>query len=342
MVNRSEPEQFVLPGLGVLAVIGLAARTVTAVVPVSHLIVAIFIGVIIGNIYGVPRWALAGVGTNKLLLEAGIVIMGANVALGRVIAAGPKILILVTATVVTTIVSVEVLARGTGIRNKVGSLLAAGSGICGVSAVVATAGSIEADEKQIAYAAATVLLFDALTLIIYPAIGHILGLSDTIFGIWAGLTMFSTGPVAAAGFAFSNTAGKWALLVKLTRNALIGVAAIGYALYYFHESKNATKQAAYGGWSRLWNSFPKFVLGFLAVMLVANAGILSPEHRSSLKHASDWLFLFAFSGLGLEIRFDELRSTGLKPVLVVLISLIGVSSLCLFVLMTIFDPTSLS
>lgn len=328
----------VLPGVGLLITIGLVARAVASVIPISHLIIAILIGLIVGNAYGVPRWATAGVETNKLWLEAGIVVMGAGVALDRVIAAGPTILLLVGATVVTTIVTVEVLARGLfGIREKIGSLLAAGSGICGVSAVVATAGSIKANEKQIAYAAATILLFDTVTLFVYPVIGHVLGLSDIVFGIWAGLTMFSTGPVAAAGFAFSNAAGEWALLVKLTRNTLIGVAAIGYALYYLRKSGgDTTEKAVPGGWSYLWESFPKFVLGFLTVMVIANAGVFTHGQLISLEHASDWLFLFAFAGLGLEIRLDELRSTGLKPVLVVLVSLVSMSTLCLLVLMNVF------
>ncbi|EMA39340.1 hypothetical protein C448_14814 [Halococcus morrhuae DSM 1307] len=334
MVNVRES---VLPGIGVLVVIGLAARALATVIPTSHLILAIVIGLVVGNLYGVPDWASAGVGTNKLWLEGGIVLMGASVALDRVVDAGPTILVLVIATVMTTILTVEALARGAfGIREQIGSLLAAGSSICGVSAVVATAGSIEADEDQIAYAAATVLLFDAVTLLAYPALGHLFGLTDKVFGIWAGLTMFSTGPVTAAGFAFSQAAGQWALLVKLTRNALIGLAAIAYALYYIRRSGGEREDAVPGGVGYLWHSFPKFVLGFLGLMLVANTGVLGGAQLASLEHAADWLFLFAFAGLGLDIRLDELRSTGVKPVLVVLVSLICVSTVCLFVLTTLF------
>lgn len=277
MVNSVNLTESVLPGIGLLIGIGLAARAVASVVPMSLLIIAVLIGLVVGNTYGVPQWATTGVETNKLWLEVGIVVMGASVALDRVIAAGPTILVLVVATIMITIVTVEVLARGLfDIYDEIASLLAAGSGICGVSAVVATAGSIKADEEQIAYAAATILLFDAVTLLVYPIMGHVFGLSDMVFGIWAGLTMFSTGPVTAAGFAFSNAAGEWALLVKLTRNALIGVVAIGYALYYIcRSSEDTTEQTIPGGWSYFWESFPKFVLGFIAVMLIANAGILT-------------------------------------------------------------------
>ena len=328
--------------LGVLLLvgIGLTARAVASVLPLNYLIVAILLGLLIGNSYGIPKWARAGVVTHKLWLEAGIVVMGASIAFDQILAAGPILLMLVIGTVGGILLTVEMLARYIfDLPETTGSLLAAGSGICGVSAVVTVAGSIEAREQEIAYAAATVLLFDAATLFVYPIVGNILGLSDVVFGIWAGLTMFSTGPVAAAGFSFSQTAGEWALLVKLTRNAFIGVAAVVYAVYYARQSKVETgsesnSEAVNAGY--LWRSFPKFVLGFLVVMLIANTGVFGSEQLTSLEHASDWLFLLAFAGLGLEIQLSEIRSTGLKPIVVVLISLLIISVVELLILTSIF------
>ncbi|MCO8246661.1 MULTISPECIES: putative sulfate exporter family transporter [unclassified Haladaptatus] len=331
----------VVPGIIALLTIGLLARALTSVVPgVNYLIVTILIGLLIGNTYGVPDWARPGVETHKVWLEAGIVVMGASVALDRVVAAGPIILLLVVATVTTTVLLVELLARLVfSIHEETGSLLAAGSGICGVSAVVAIAESIRVEENHIAYAAATVLLFDSTTLFVYPAVGHALGLSSTVFGIWAGLTMFSTGPVTAAGFSFSQTAGQWALLVKLTRNSMIGLAAIAYAVYYARRTGDASDSHdgdVPGGWRFLWRTFPKFVFGFLGVLLVANLGFLSGQQITSLSNASDWAFLLAFAGLGLETRLDELRSTGYKPILVVFLALLVVATAMLFVVQALF------
>jgi uncharacterized membrane protein YadS len=215
--------------------------------------------------------------------------------------------------------------------------LAAGSGICGVSAVIAIAGSIEPDEREIAFATGTVLLFDAVTLFTYPMVGTVLGLSDSVFGMWAGLTMFSTGPATAAGFAFSETAGEWAVLVKLTRNALIGVAAIGYATYYARTLEPADRDdASPGGIRHLWQTFPKFVLGFLGMLLVANSGILDQHHMTQLERASNWAFVLAFAGLGLVIRIEELRSIGVRLVLLVLTSFLTSSTVALLVLTAIF------
>ena len=324
-----------LPGLAALVALGLVARGVALAVPsANYLIVAIVLGAVVANVSGVPNRLRPGIGTHTLWLETGIVVMGASVALGKVIDAGPAILVLVLGTVLATVVLVEVLARVVfAIDGETASLLAAGSGICGVSAVVAIAESIHADETKIAYAAATVLLFDATTLFVYPVLGHLLGLSDTVFGIWAGLTMFSTGPVTAAGFAFSPAAGQWALLVKLTRNALIGLAAVAYAVYY---ARRTNERAEGVDLAHLWRTFPKFVFGFLGVMVLANTGVLGAGAVDSLSHASDWAFLVAFAGLGLEIDIDELRSTGYRPVLVVLTGLITVSSVVLVVVTQLF------
>lgn len=333
MVTVSRP---LLPGLALLLGLGLVARLLGAVFPLNHLVVAILLGAAVGNTIGIPGLTRAGVGTHKLWLKTGIVVTGASVALDRVVAAGPRVLLLVGGIVAATILLVEALARvAFRIEGETASLLAAGSGICGVSAVVAVAESIDADEAAVAYAATTILLFDALTLIAYPAVATGLGLPDRVFGVWAGLTMFSTGPVAAAGFAVSKTAGEWAVLVKLTRNAAIGVVAVAYAAIYARH-RGGGPNADRGTLAQLWAPFPKFVVGFVAVVAVANLGLLDAGNIDSLANAADWLFLVAFAGLGLEIRVSELRETGFRPVLVVLVALLTVATAGLAVVQAVF------
>lgn len=340
MVTESSPDySSLVSGIGLLFLIGIAARVVSTFVPlVNYLIVAILLGVVLANWFGVPDWAESGVATHNIWLESGIVMMGASVDIGRILSAGPVILILVVVTVLSTILLVEFLARTVfDIAQETGSLLAAGSSICGVSAVVAIAGSIDPDERDIAYAAGTILLFDAITLLAYPVIGKVLGLSDVVFGMWAGLTMFSTGPVTAAGFAFSDSAGEWAILIKLTRNALIGIIALGYAVYYARTKKSSESGVSLeNDRGYLWRTFPKFILGFVVVMLVANFGILQTEQITSLENASNWAFMLAFAGLGLEIQVNEFRSTGITPLLLICTSFSIISLLELFVLVNTF------
>ncbi|MFD1514336.1 YeiH family protein [Halomarina rubra] len=330
-----------LPGLGLLVVGAVCTRLVAQRVPVgSELILAVVLGLVVGNTVGVPAWGVPGVETNPRLLEAGIILMGATVAVGRIVEAGPTVAAVVLLAVLATISMVELVARVADIPAKVGSLLAAGSGICGVSAVAAVAGSIRPDDRQVAYAAATILLFDAVTLFVYPLVGDALALSDIVFGVWAGTTMFSTGPVTAAGFAYSETAGQWAVLVKLARNTLIGVVAVGYAVLYSRHSEAASADGSGGGvrenLRHLWTSFPTFVVGFLFVMALASAGFLSDAQVALLETTSDWLFLVAFVGLGTAIDVSEFRETGVRPVLVVLVTLLTVSSVMLGVSVVVF------
>ena len=181
-----------LPGLAVLVGLGLLARELTGLLPVgSQLLVVIGLGVLVANTVGVPGWAEAGVGTYDGWLKFGIVLMGATIGLEEVLAAGDRVLLVVGLTVVTTVLSVEALSRTVfDIPEKTGSLLAAGSGICGVSAITAVAGSIEPDDREIAYAAATVLLFDAVTLVAFPLVGDLLQLLLLVVGFGAVLVTY--------------------------------------------------------------------------------------------------------------------------------------------------------
>jgi len=163
-------------------------------------------GFVATNTVGVPDRLEPGIATHKLWLGGGIVLMGASISLETVLEVGGPVLLLVVGVTTTTLLTVELLARNVfGLADRLGSLLAAGASICGVSAVVAVAGAVRAPEEQTAYAAATVLLFDAITIVVYPIVGDLLNLSGTVFGAWAGVSMFSTGPVVAVGFAHSGS-----------------------------------------------------------------------------------------------------------------------------------------
>ena len=307
---------------GILLICLLAGLAVLAgrFLPLDSLVIAVAVGVLVGNVIGTPAWAESGVSTHKLFLETGIVLLGAQLSLGEVAAGGPRVLVLVVATVAVSICVVELLGRHVfDLRRRATALLAAGASICGVSAAVAVAGAVDADAEDIATVTATVLLFDAVTLVAFPAAGVALGLAPKEFGIWAGLSMFSTGPVTAAGFAYDPVAGQWATLTKLTRNALIGVVAVGYSLAFV--SREATSIRA------VWTRFPKFLIGFAAVSAIATAGLLSPAAQASLDTLSTALFAVAFVGLGLDVRLDRMRETGVTPILVVAASLSVVATL---------------
>ena len=363
-----------LPGLGLLVAIALLARGVAAVVPVPPLLAAVLVGVVLANTVGVPSDFEPGAGTYALWLEVGIVLMGVRVSLDALVAAGPTLLVTVVAVVGFTLVVAESLARGFDLQRRLGSLVAAGASVCGVSAVVAVAGAVRADEEQVAYATSTILVFDAVTLFAYPVLGGVLGLPDRVFGIWAGLTMFSTGPVTAAGFAYSDVAGQWATVAKLARNVLLGGLVVGYSILYadagpesdattgFDSSSGsdagsespsgAPGEAEVGSAPKageearsrsrasflrsLWHGFPKFVLGFLTMVVLASAGVFTDAELAHIERAYRWSFLVAFAGLGTSIAADELRETGIRPLAVVALTLGVVSAVSLAVVQFVF------
>jgi uncharacterized integral membrane protein (TIGR00698 family) len=312
------------PGLSLLAVVAAAAWAVGSAVPLlTPLVVAIGIGAVLANTYGIPGWAQRGIGKHSLLLETAIVLLGADLSAEAITTAGPPLVALVLAVVVSGVVLVTVLTRAARLNERMGSLLAAGSSICGVSAIAAVAPVCDARETQIAHAAATILVFDAVTLVTFPAIGRLLHLEPRFYGVWIGLSMFSTGPVAAAGFAHSAVAGKWATMTKLTRNALIGAIAVWYSVRYSARGAGETDATA----ERLWTDFPKFLIGFLLLAALTTAGVVPDAVVSAIGETSDALFLVAFAGLGFEIRVDEMRNAGIRPAAIVGTYLVVMSGL---------------
>ena len=314
-----------LPGLALLGGGATLSAFVARQIPgLQPLVVAVVVGAVVANTVGTPAVAEPGVGTAKLALETGIVLLGAAVSVDELLAAGPVVLGLVVVTVGGGLLLGEAITRGLfGIDGAAPSLLAAGASVCGVSAVVAVGRVIEARDTALTFAAATILLFDVVTLAAFPLAGEWLGLTGRQFGVWAGLSMYSTGPVAAAGFAVSPEAGQWATVAKLARNSLLGGVAVAYSVAY--ASRSATEPGA----RRLWSEFPKFLLGFVLVAAIANSGLLSAAELASITTVSDGLFLVAFVGLGLSIRVRELRTVGVTPVAALLVHLLVVSVLTL-------------
>jgi uncharacterized integral membrane protein (TIGR00698 family) len=304
----------VIPGLGLLAVVAGAARLLGSAIPfLTPLIIAVALGAVIANVAGPPNWAKPGIEKHSLFLETAIVLLGASLSLDSIVAAGPVVVALVLFVVGFGIVLVILISNLADLDERTGSLLAAGSSICGISAVAAVAPVCEAREHQIAHAAATILLFDAVTLVAFPIVGESLDLGSQFYGIWIGLSMFSTGPVAAAGFAHSVAAGEWATITKLARNALIGIVVLGFSVWYANQDDTESSHSM----RRLWTDFPKFLIGFIALAAIANTGVLSTTVLDLIGVASNVLFLVAFAGLGFEIRLGEMREAGLLPVGVV-------------------------
>jgi uncharacterized integral membrane protein (TIGR00698 family) len=314
-----------LPGVGLLGAIGYLGKLAEegvraygkahhqALPNVEYVLWAILVGLLAANTVGLPKIFRAGVATYEFWLKTGIVLLGARFLLGDVLKLGGISLALVAIELVVAIAIMTFLGRAFRLKPKLTSLLAIGSSICGVSAIIAGKGAIEADDEDATFAIAAILALGAFGLFAYPLIGHALGLSDHAFGIWAGLAVDNTAEAAAAGALYSDAAGKVAVLTKSTRNATIGFVVLGYALYWASrgQAREVTNKARF-----LWEKFPKFVLGFLVVSGLATAGVFDKGQTASLANLSRWAFLLTFAGVGLKTDFRELRRQGLRPFVV--------------------------
>src|SRR4051812_24480223 len=321
------PWRFVrlLPGVGLLFAIGYAGKLTEATLNaygkthhvampnLEYVLWAIIFGLVISNTVGVAQVFRPGIATYDFWLKAGIVLLGARFLLGDVIKLGGVSLALVGIELAVAIAVMTVLGRWFHLKPKLTSLLAVGSSICGVSAIIAAKGAIDADDEDASFAIAAILALGAFGLFAYPAIGHFLHMSDKAFGLWAGLAVDNTAEAAAAGAIFSDAAGKVAVLTKSTRNAMIGFVVLAYAIYW--ASRGQAKEVQ-GKALFLWQKFPKFVLGFLFISLLATFQVFDKTQIASLANLSRWAFLLTFAGVGLKTDFREIKRQGARPFVV--------------------------
>jgi uncharacterized integral membrane protein (TIGR00698 family) len=314
-----------LPGLLLLAAVGYGGKAIERAIAaygkshhltlpnIEYVLWAILLGLLISNTVGVPEVFRPGLATYEFWLKAGIVLLGSRFLLGDVLKLGGVSLVLVVIEIAVSLVFMTALGRAFGLKPKLTSLLAVGSSICGVSAIIATKGAIEADDEDASFAIAAILSLGAISLFVFPIVGHWLGLSDLSYGLWAGLGIDNTAEVLAAGALYSDAAAKVAVLAKTARNATIGFVVLGYALYWARKEGAAEvgSKAAF-----LWAKFPKFVLGFLLVSALATAHVYSKDQLTSLANLSRWAFLLTFAGVGLRTNIAEMRKQGLRPFLV--------------------------
>ena len=270
-----------MPGTLLLAIIGVAGKvteqSIAAYGKAHHLTLpnieyvlwAIVFGLVVSNTVGIPAIFRPGVETYEFWLKAGIVLLGVRFLLGDVVKLGGVSLACVALELAAAIVLMTALGRAFKLSPKLVSLLSIGSSICGVSAIIAAKGAIDADDEDASYAMAAILALGAVSLFVFPLIGRALGMSDHAYGLWVGLAVDNTAEATAAGALYSDVAGKFAVLAKTARNATIGFVVLGYALYWVRQNqgKEIGHKAAF-----LWQKFPKFVLGFLVISALATAG----------------------------------------------------------------------
>jgi uncharacterized integral membrane protein (TIGR00698 family) len=282
----------------------------------EYVIFALLIGLFISNGIGVPPWLREAVRT-EFYIKTGLVILGAGVLFGEILQAG--FLGIVQALLVVTVVWFFAfwLARRLRVDDEFATMLATAVSICGVSAAIAACGAIQGDRKKLSYVTSLVLIVAVPMMVLMPWLVRVAAIPDIVGGAWLGGTLDTSGSVVAAGMLISEAAMKAGVVVKLSQNILIGVAA--FVLSVWWTLRKTTPTAERPSVKVIWERFPKFVLGFLAVSLVFSF-LLDPAVVKQAKPVLEgfrtiW-FALAFTCIGLETRFVELlKMEGGRPAL---------------------------
>ena len=276
-------------------------------------IIALFIGTIINSFFH-PVWLKPALKfTSKKILKAAIVLLGASLSVSTIMSVGKMTFFVMLFTFAMCFGGGYFIRKLFGLNWKLSNLISAGTGICGGSAVAAIAPVIDADEKDIAFAMSSTFLFDMVMITLYPLMGKALGMSDIAYGIWAGTSVNDTASVVASGYAFSDAAGDFATMVKLTRTIAIIPTVLVFAWIGTRQKKKELQAENKGQKVNLMKIIPWFIGGFL-LMAVLNSVCCIPVAVSGvIKSTSKFLMVTALAAIGLSTSITDFKKAGLKP-----------------------------
>ena len=313
-----------VPGIALSVGVALLACWLESLLPV-HLIgsavIAMFIGMIINHfLKGTDIFASGLKFTSKKILKFAIMLLGLSLNITTILHVGRMSLTVMVFTLLTCFGGGYFIGRALGLNWKLSNLISAGTGICGGSAIAAIAPTIDADDNDVAYAMSATFLFDMAMIVLFPIMGRALGMSDEAFGIWAGTAVNDTSSVVATGYAFSEGAGDFATMVKLTRTLAIIPTVITFAFVQLNlKRKEALVNNADSGSLKanfsIAKIFPWFILGFLAMSVVASILPIPAEIVSGTKSVSKFLMVCALSAIGLKTSFSGLKKSGVRPMI---------------------------
>ena len=275
-------------------------------------VIAMFIGMIVNRFYAPNDKTKPGIKfTSKKILKFAIILLGASLNITTVLTVGKFSLTVMLFTLATCFGLGYVIGKALGLDWKTSSLINAGTGICGGSAIAAIAPVIEATDMDIAYGMSATFLFDTIMVVVFPLLGRAMGLSDAAFGLWAGTAVNDTSSVVATGYAFSEAAGDFATMVKLTRTLAIIPTVLVFAAISVHLKKKAAAQSGdHGVKVNMKSVFPWFILGFLAMSILCSVGVIPAGLATTLKSISKFLMVAALAAIGLNTNFAALCKSG--------------------------------
>ena len=329
-----------LPGIVLPIIVALLACWLESLLPI-HLIgsavIAMFIGMFLNQFVRKTDVFATGLKfTSKKILKFAIILLGlslnitailppminaiANENTTAILHVGQMSLTVMVFTLLTCFGGGYFISKALGLNWKLSNLISAGTGICGGSAIAAIAPTIDADDNDVAYAMSATFLFDMAMIVLFPIMGRALGMTDQAFGIWAGTAVNDTSSVVATGYAFSEAAGDFATMVKLTRTLAIISTVIVFALVQLNLKRKEAMALQQDGSAlkaefSIKKIFPWFILGFLAMSIVASILPIPAQLVSGTKTASKFLMVCALAAIGLNTSFASMKKAGIRPMI---------------------------
>lgn len=312
----------IIPGIAIsflIAIIALWIEGLFSVHIIGASVIAMFIGVILNSF--LTKTEVFNLGTkftSKKILKFAIILLGLSLNINTIFQVGKMSLLVMMFTLLTCFGGGYFIGRALKLNWKLSNLISAGTGICGGSAIAAIAPTIDADNNDVAYAMSATFLFDMLMIVLFPIIGRAMGMSDEAFGLWAGTAVNDTSSVVATGYAFSEAAGDFATMVKLTRTLCIIPTVVIFAFINLNiKRKEAKKQGLDESELKtnfsIKKIFPWFILGFVLMSIIASIFTIPEVVVTNTKTISKFLMVSALAAIGLNTSFSSIKKSGIRP-----------------------------
>ncbi|WP_246846376.1 YeiH family protein [Humibacter ginsenosidimutans] len=318
----------IIPGLALALALAVISTVIGRFVPlVGSAVPGIVLGVIIGILLKPAVRLKPGIAfASKFVLQLSVVILGTQLSIGEVAHVGLESLPVMLGTLVICLAAAWLFGRMLGVIGDVRTLIGVGTGICGASAIAAVAPVIGAVSADVAYAVSTIFLFNITAVIVFPLVGHALGMTQHAFGLFAGTAVNDTSSVVAAASTYGSAAANYAVVVKLVRTLMIIPISIVLAALVGRGGKarrlvETAEESAHGPapvrlspW-RVLRLIPWFLVGFVVMALINSTGVIPAAIHPALNSVSIFLIATALSAIGLSTDIAALRRAGARPLL---------------------------
>lgn len=304
-----------LPGLLLAAIPALLAWFGGQAFPLlGGAVLGILLGVALRALWRLPAAAIPGLDfAGKYVLQASIVLLGFGLDLGEVTRVGQASLRVAMVTLLLAFTTALLLGRALRVPVKLATLVGVGTAICGGSAIAAVAPILRPDEHDTAFALSTIFLFNLVAVLVFPPLGHLLGMDARQFGLWAGTAINDTSSVVAAGYAYGRDAGDYAVIVKLARATMIVPVCLILAGIMAWRARR--QPASIASTLRAGSIVPWFIPWFITASLLRTAGHVPAIAQDWLHAGSSMAMILALTAIGLSTDVLQMRATGPRPVL---------------------------